>query len=93
MKKNLQNIDIEIDKLTNSIENVITGDCFKTEIIHISEFDLKEISKKMIKEPINIDFIVDPKPLTKAEEKIISDFIKADKKKRIVRKSSTKTHA
>ncbi len=47
----------------------------------------------MIKEPINIDFIVDPKPLTKAEEKIISDFIKADKKKRIVRKSSTKTHA
>lgn len=46
MKKNLQNIDIEIDKLTNSIENVITGDCFKTEIIHISEFDLKEISKK-----------------------------------------------
>lgn len=46
MKKDLQNIDIEIDKLTNSIENVITGDCFKTEIIHISEFDLKEISKK-----------------------------------------------
>lgn len=46
MKKNLQNIEIEIDKLTNSIENVITGDCFKTEIIHISELDLKEISKK-----------------------------------------------
>ncbi len=46
MKKNLQNIEIEIDKLTNSIENVITGDCFKTEIIHISEFDLKVISKK-----------------------------------------------
>ena len=47
----------------------------------------------MIKEPLNIDFIVDPKPLTKTEEKIISDFIKAHKKKRIVRKSSTKTHA
>lgn len=46
MKKDLQNIDIEIDKLTNSIENVITGDRFKTEIIYISEFDLKEISKK-----------------------------------------------
>jgi hypothetical protein len=35
----------------------------------------------LIKEPIEIDFYVDPRPLTKEEEKRISDFIKADKKK------------
>jgi len=46
VKENIQNIDIEIDKLTNSIENVITGDCFKTDVILISEVDLKVISKK-----------------------------------------------
>lgn len=36
----------------------------------------------IIKEPLDIDFEVDPRPLTKAEEKAISDFIRADKKKR-----------
>ena len=35
----------------------------------------------LIKEPKNIDFYVDPRPPTKEEEKRISDFIKADKKK------------
>jgi hypothetical protein len=33
----------------------------------------------LIKEPINVDFTVDSRPLTKAEEKAISDFIRADK--------------
>jgi hypothetical protein len=33
MGKNLQYIDIEIDKLTNSLENVITGDSFPTAIV------------------------------------------------------------
>ena len=36
----------------------------------------------LIKEPLNVDFVVDPRPLTKAEEKAISDFIRADKEKR-----------
>jgi len=36
----------------------------------------------MIKEPLDVDFVVDPRPLTKAEEKAISDFIRADKEKR-----------
>lgn len=36
----------------------------------------------LIKEPIDVDFVVDPRPLTKAEEKTISDFIRADKEKR-----------
>ncbi len=35
-----------------------------------------------IKEPLDVDFVVDPRPLTKEEEKAISNFIKADKKKR-----------
>jgi len=36
----------------------------------------------LIKEPLEVDFVVDPRPLTKAEEKAISDFIRADKEKR-----------
>ncbi len=36
----------------------------------------------LVKEPLNIDFVVDPRPLTIDEEKSISAFIKADKEKR-----------
>ena len=36
----------------------------------------------LIKEPLDVDFVVDPRSLTKAEEKAISDFIRADKEKR-----------
>ena len=36
----------------------------------------------IIREPLNVDFIVNSRPLTKAEEKAISDFIRADKEKR-----------
>ena len=36
----------------------------------------------MIKEPLSVDFYVDPKPLTTKDQKMISDFIKADKAKR-----------
>ena len=36
----------------------------------------------LIKEPLDIDFVVDPRPLTEKERKMISDFIKADKIKR-----------
>lgn len=36
----------------------------------------------IIKEPLDVDFVVDPRPLTVAEEKAISDFILADKEKR-----------
>jgi len=42
------------------------------------------LSEKMglIKEPLEVDFVVDPRPLTKAEEQSISEFIRADKEKR-----------
>lgn len=36
----------------------------------------------LIREPIDVDFVVDPRPLTKEEEKTISDFIRIDKEKR-----------
>jgi hypothetical protein len=35
-----------------------------------------------IKEPLHVDFVVDSRPLTKAEEQAISNFIRADKEKR-----------
>lgn len=35
----------------------------------------------LIKEPKEIDFYVDPRPLTVKEQKRISDFIKADRAK------------
>lgn len=37
---------IEIDKLTNSIENAVTGDVFETDILPVSAVDLKIITKK-----------------------------------------------
>jgi hypothetical protein len=39
-------IDIEIDKITNSIENVITGDSFSTEVLPLSKPDLVHLTKK-----------------------------------------------
>lgn len=46
-----------------------------------------------IKEPLEVDFFVDPKPLTEAERKRISDYIKADKEKRAKLKTSKKKGA
>ena len=36
----------------------------------------------IVKEPLDGDFVVDPRPLTEKERKMIRDFIKADKSKR-----------
>jgi hypothetical protein len=46
MVKKSQYIDIEIDKLTNSLENVITGDSFFTDIVITEQNDLKSVTKK-----------------------------------------------
>jgi len=35
----------------------------------------------LIKEPLDVDFYVDPTSLSGAQEKLISDYIKADKEK------------
>lgn len=39
-------LDFIVDKLTNSIENVITGDSFATDISLLKTSDLKNITKK-----------------------------------------------
>ena len=47
MKKKKQiGLDFVVDKLTNSIENVVTGDSFSTDISIISNSDLKNVTKK-----------------------------------------------
>ena len=47
MKKQQQiGLDFVVDKLTNSIENVVTGDSFPTDITLISSADLKTVTKK-----------------------------------------------
>jgi hypothetical protein len=38
-------LDFEIDKLTNSIENLATGEVFDTEIVRLGEPDIKQIKK------------------------------------------------
>lgn len=43
MKKLL--VDIEIDKLTNSIENRITGDSFDTQVIELQKDDLPKLKE------------------------------------------------
>ena len=44
----------------------------------------------LIREPLDVDFFVDPRPLTEKEKKMISDFIKTDKEKRKSKKKSKK---
>ena len=47
MKKQKETgLDFEVDKLTNSIENIVTGDSFATDISIVTLVDLKEITKK-----------------------------------------------
>jgi hypothetical protein len=46
MKKRANSgIDIEIDDLTNSIKNVISGDSFQTDIARITRSDFKNVTQ------------------------------------------------
>ena len=45
-KRDKIGFDIEIDELTNSIKNVISGDSFSTDISRITKADLKNIAQK-----------------------------------------------
>jgi len=38
--------DFEIDKLTRSIENVVTGDSFQTDVSVLTKIDIKQTTKK-----------------------------------------------
>lgn len=44
--KKIEGLDFIVDKLTNSIENVLTGDSFATDISLLQRSDLKTVSKK-----------------------------------------------
>jgi len=44
--KNIE-LDFIVDKLTNSIENVVTGDSFRTEISVLTKLELKLVTKKI----------------------------------------------
>ena len=47
MKRNTSDgLDFIVDKLTNSIENVVTGDSFATEVSVITITDFKSVTKK-----------------------------------------------
>lgn len=46
MKGSKYHIGIEIDRLTNSIVNTISGDSFETEILPVTKDDLKAVIKK-----------------------------------------------
>ena len=39
-------LDFIIDKLTNSIQNTISGDSFATEVLRLTKNDLKQVTKK-----------------------------------------------
>ena len=41
-------LDFVIDKLTNSIENVNSGDSFPTEVSILTQIELKSITKKTV---------------------------------------------
>jgi len=45
----------------------------------------------LIKEPLGVDFYVDPRPLTKKEKETISKHIREYKEKMVKRKSRTTT--
>jgi hypothetical protein len=46
----------------------------------------------LVREPLDVDFFVDPRPFTEKEKEMISDFIKTDKEKRKRKKTSKKKH-
>jgi hypothetical protein len=45
-KQTTKGFDFVVDKLTNSIENRVTGDSFTTNIIHLTKTDLGTVLKK-----------------------------------------------
>jgi hypothetical protein len=45
-KERKKHLDFIIDKLTNSIQNTISGDSFATDISRLTKVDLKQVTKK-----------------------------------------------
>lgn len=45
-KRKINYLDFEIDKLTRSVENVLSGDSFPTDISYLTRVDLNQVTKK-----------------------------------------------
>ncbi len=74
-------LDFVVDKLTNSIENVVTGDSFATEVAVLLQDDLKTVTKAMKhkQEELDVDFIGGEGSLTAQEEKALSAYFQQKK--------------
>ena len=65
-----QQFDIEIDKLTRSVENTISGDSFKTEVLELTSVDIRKLKKA--------DWLFDWKVEAKASDKNVYKLIIVD---------------
>lgn len=65
-----QSFNIEIDKLTRSIENAISGDSFKTEILELTSADIRKLKKT--------DWIFDWKAEAKGADKAVYKLVIVD---------------
>lgn len=80
MKKSKETeLDFIIDKLTNSIENVVTGDTLHVLPLNSLINIFKTIKMKTKKIDLDVDFIGGQGSLTEAEEKELSEFFKQSK--------------
>jgi hypothetical protein len=62
-----QPFDIEVDKLTRSIENAISGDSFKTQILELSIKDIKALKKS--------DWLFDCKDEVKRKDRMVYKLV------------------
>jgi hypothetical protein len=46
LSKRSPQLSFEVDKLTRSIENVVTGDSFQTVLLPLTKEDLKNVTKR-----------------------------------------------
>lgn len=65
-----QQFDIAIDKLTRSIENAVSGDSFKTEVVEITPEDLRKFKKE--------DWLFDWKAEMKVPDKTVYKLVIVD---------------
>ena len=76
-------LNVEIDRLTNSVQNTISGDSFPTEVFENNIMEL-------ITEPEGIDLNLAPLPLSEEERReisaIIAEYRKSGKIPKVLRK-------
>ena len=62
-----QPFNIEIDKLTRSIENAISGDSFKTEVLELALSDIRKLKK--------VDWLFEWKAEAKSKDRKVYKFV------------------